>query len=72
MAPRRSKSSPSRKAGTPAEQTHEGSGPLAPEEGDEPLLIDQLRPVLEKVWEMPGRGIPDLATNPDYLKGFGE
>jgi hypothetical protein len=33
---------------------------------------DRALPILKKAWAKRGRGIRDLATNPKYMKGFGE
>ena len=33
---------------------------------------DAALPVMEKIWARGGRGLPDLATNPKYMAGFGE
>ena len=33
---------------------------------------DKSLPVMKKIWKRGGRGLPDLATNPKYMKGFGK
>jgi hypothetical protein len=33
---------------------------------------DKSLPVMKKIWARGGRGLPNLATNPKYMKGFGE
>lgn len=35
-------------------------------------FYDKALPILKKAWARHGRGLPDLATNPKYMEGFGE
>jgi hypothetical protein len=35
-------------------------------------FYDEALPILKKAWARRGRGLPDLATNPKYMEGFGE
>ena len=35
-------------------------------------FFDVALPILKQAWARRGRGLPDLASNPKYMEGFGE
>ena len=35
-------------------------------------FYEQALPILKKAWARRGRGLRDLATNPEYMEGFGK
>jgi len=35
-------------------------------------FYDKALPILKKAWTRRGRGVPDLATNPKHMRGFGK